>query len=197
MKELLRRRPLVGALAFQAGVVALALGLIWLFGLQPWRHTEWSLQTLLWSLVATVPLAAMLVALPFYAAQWRWARDITHLIEEFLLPLFHRAPAGSVVLVAILAGVGEELLFRGVIQYGLAGPMGPMPALIIASLLFGLAHAVSVAYFIIASLIGLYLGWIYLQTGNLLIPIIVHALYDWIAIRYYLRRGRGRLAESH
>lgn len=197
MQELLRTRPLVGALAFQAAVVVLALGLVWLFGLEPWQHMEWSWQALLWSLAATAPLAAMLVALPFHAVHWRWARDITHLIEGFLLPLFHRAPAGSVVLVAILAGVGEELLFRGVIQDGLAGPMGPVPALIIASVLFGLAHAVSTAYFIIASLMGLYLGWIYLHTGNLLIPIIVHALYDWIAIRYYLRRGRGRLAESH
>ena len=186
---MLGRHPLVGALLLQGGVILLALGLAWLFGLSPWHNLEWSWPALFWSLVATVPLAAMLVVFPFIRSQW--ARDIRRLIEEFLVPLFLRAPAGSVVLVSILAGVGEELLFRGVIQDGLTEPLGVVFALVAAAVLFGLAHAVSLAYFVIATLMGLYLGWIYLQTGNLLIPIIVHALYDWIAIRYYLHRRRS------
>ena len=100
------------------------------------------------------------------------------------------------VLVSALAGIGEELLFRGVIQDGLNLHFSTAASLIIASLLFGLAHAVTPAYFIIASLMGLYLGWLYLHTGNLLIPIIVHGLYDWIAIRFYLWNRNRRSSDA-
>jgi len=181
---MLRRSPLAGALAIQVAVVVVAIGLAWLFGLAPWQRLHWSAAALTWSVLATLPLVAMLLALPL--ARWHWTREISRLIEQFILPLFTRAPVGSVMLVAVLAGVGEELLFRGVIQDGLAIHFGPVIGLILASLLFGLAHAVTPAYFIIASFMGAYLGWLYLHTGNLLVPIIVHALYDWIAIRFYL-----------
>nr|WP_239056945.1 CPBP family intramembrane glutamic endopeptidase [Wenzhouxiangella limi] len=89
-------------------------------------------------------------------------------------------------MVALLAGVGEELLFRGVIQGGLDGVIGPWPALALASLLFGAMHALSRAYFVLATVMGLYMGLVYLWTGNLLIPILIHFLYDWVVLRYYL-----------
>ena len=183
-------RPLTAALIIQVGVIGLALILAWVFGLTPWEKLTWSAQAVGWSVLATIPLAIMLFVFP--AVRWRWAREITRLIEDFLLPLFSSAPRGSVVVVSALAGVGEELLFRGVIQDGLTGVFGPLFAVILASVLFGVAHAVSVAYFIIATLMGGYLGWLYLQTGNLLVPIVVHALYDWIAIHFYLLRQARR-----
>jgi hypothetical protein len=131
-------------------------------------------------------MAALLLALP--KDRWRWARELSDFITRALATLFERAPAGSVALVSVLAGLGEELLFRGVIQGWLEGWIGAWPALLFASVLFGAAHAVSLAYGILAAVIGLYLGWLYQHTGNLAIPMIVHALYDWVAIRYYLAR---------
>ncbi len=191
---MLRRHPLAGALILQVAVVALALVLAWLFGLAPWHRLHWSGEILAWSLLATLPLVAMLLVFPL--VRWNWVREISQLIEQLILPLFSNAPAGSVVLVAVLAGVGEEFLFRGVIQDGLAIHLGPVPGLILASLLFGLAHAVTPAYFLIASLMGAYLGWLYLHSGNLLLPIVVHALYDWIAIRFYLWSRERRVGRS-
>ena len=93
------------------------------------------------------------------------------------------------MLVSALAGIGEELLFRGVLQAGLSEAWSPMAGIVVASLLFGAAHAVSLSYLVLATLMGLYLGLLYHLTGNLLLPIIVHALYDWIAIHFYLRRS--------
>lgn len=182
----MHRHPLIGALVLQVAVIGLALLLALLFGLQPWQQWHWSLSVLGWSLLATLPLVLMLLVFPFL--RWRWVRDISRLIEQLLAVLFKCAWPGSVVLVAMLAGVGEELLFRGVIQDGLSPPLGAFWALVVASLLFGLAHAVTPGYFIVASVMGAYLGWLYLLGGNLLIPVIVHALYDWIAIRFYLWR---------
>lgn len=147
-----------------------------------------------WSLAATAPLLALLLLLP-RVRHWRWVEDTLGFVEQVLVPLFRGAPFGAVALVSILAGVGEELLFRGVLQDGLALKFGIAPALVTASLIFGLAHFITPAYFLIATAMGAYLGLIYHFTDNLLIPVIVHALYDWIAIHYYLRRARAAPAD--
>lgn len=113
-------------------------------------------------------------------------------MRRFLRILFHNARPGAIVLVSALAGIGEELLFRGVIQAGVADYWSPTVGIVVASLLFAAAHAISLAYLALAALMGLYLGLLYHWTGNLLVPIIVHALYDWIAIHFYLRRSGAR-----
>jgi len=56
------------------------------------------------------------------------------------------------------------------------------------SLAFGLLHALTPAYFVLAALMGAYLGWLQMETGNLLVPIIVHWLYD--ALAFWLLRRR-------
>jgi len=92
-----------------------------------------------------------------------------------------------VALVALLAGLGEELLMRGVLQGWLAGHLPIEWAILLTALVFGLAHFVSGFYFLFATLIGVYLGVVYHLTGNLLVVVLAHALYDWIVVRIYLR----------
>lgn len=54
-----------------------------------------------------------------------------------------------------------------------------------SSVMFGFAHPISKAYFVITALLGVYLGFLLLLTGNLLVPIAAHAAYDavelWLA----------------
>lgn len=165
-------------------MLGLGLALSALPGLNPFDGLSFAPGDVVVAIAATVPMAALLLALP--KERWRWARELSEFITRALATLFDRTPSGSVALVSILAGVGEELFFRGVIQGGLEGWIGALPALLFASILFGAAHAVSLAYGLLAAFIGLYLGWLYQHTGNLAIPMAVHALYDWVAIRYYL-----------
>ncbi|MFW5926495.1 MAG: CPBP family intramembrane glutamic endopeptidase [Wenzhouxiangella sp.] len=172
--------------------MALGVVLALIFDLHPWRGTPLNAGVVAWSLIWTVPLVALLLTMPLLR-HWSWLRETMEFVEQVLVPLFRGAPLGAIVLVSVLAGIGEELLFRGVIQDGLALWFGPVPAIVAASLLFGLAHAITPAYFVIATVMGAYLGAIYHLSDNLLIPVIVHALYDWIAIHFYIRRAR-RLA---
>ncbi len=90
-------------------------------------------------------------------------------------------------LLAAAAGIGEEVLFRGVIQGLFADPMW---GLAITSVIFGLLHALTVMYFLIATVIGVYLGWLYQTTDHLLVPIVVHWLYDAVALFLFRRRFR-------
>jgi membrane protease YdiL (CAAX protease family) len=49
---------------------------------------------------------------------------------------------------------------------------------------------------IITAFIGLYLGLLWLWTGNLLTPMITHAVYDILALVYFLRVYRIRVANA-
>jgi membrane protease YdiL (CAAX protease family) len=126
----------------------------------------------------------------------RWAlttrvssvRRMVSLVEEQLGPvLVSRSPA-ELAFLAILAGLSEEILFRGVLQAGLALLLPAGVALVIASLLFGLAHFVTPTYAVLAGVAGLYLGSVFLLQGNLLVPIVAHAVYDFVALTYLVRR---------
>jgi membrane protease YdiL (CAAX protease family) len=94
----------------------------------------------------------------------------------------------DLALLSLVAGIGEELLCRGVLQPVLGRWLGPAFGLAAASLLFGLLHPVSWLYIVLAGLLGAYLGFLYLATGNLLGPIVAHALYDFVVLVYIVRR---------
>ena len=98
-------------------------------------------------------------------------------------------------LLGIAAGVGEELLFRGIFQWelgqrlaswvpGLAGGGSNAVAIVFSSLVFGALHGVTAWYAILATLASLYFGYLYVATGNLAVPIICHGLYDIGALLY-------------
>ena len=108
-------------------------------------------------------------------------------------------PSGSYAqfaMVALLAGVGEELLFRGVIQSKLVEWTSPVIGVVLASLVFGAAHALSRLYFVLATLIGLYLGWLVERYGELVTPMIAHSLYDFLALVYLSKVGGRRGQDS-
>lgn len=176
--------PLGIALGFEAFLGALAIVLALAFGLQPWLDMRPNLASIVMGVLTTLPM--LFVMLIIARSDWRWAAQLDALVRQVVATLFANSSRSAILLVSLMAGLCEELLFRGVVQNGLAELVGPWWALALASLLFGLAHALSKAYFVITTLAGLYFGWLYLWTGSLLVPIIAHALYDWAALEYYL-----------
>lgn len=184
-------RPALGLIiAFEGGLGIVAVILALLFGLSPWLDLDFGMDGWSAGLLATIPL--LLILWLFVNAGSSWARELHVFVRDKVVPLFASTPGWGIMLVALAAGIGEELLFRGVIQTGLESLTGPWGGLIIASVLFGLVHAMTRAYFIATTIIGLYLGLLYQWTGNLLVPIVVHFLYDWVALQYYVSKyGKG------
>ena len=84
--------------------------------------------------------------------------------------------------VVVIASISEEILFRGFLQVALGNVIHPWIALALVSVLFGLAHYVSLSYAIIVGLLGFYMGALLLVTGNLFVAIAVHALYDFAVL---------------
>jgi membrane protease YdiL (CAAX protease family) len=103
-------------------------------------------------------------------------------VEWLVGELFRDVTWPGLAIISMAAGLGEELLFRGAIQPIAERWWGPLAGLLATSVLFGVVHAVSRTYFIFATIVGLYLGWLTLWFGELVTPTIVHAVYDFAAL---------------
>jgi uncharacterized protein len=188
-----RTLVMVSAIAIEGSLAILALFLGWLFGQRPLETLSLDAGAVLLGLAGTVPPVLMFFVL------MRWPvgplAAVRRFTLEVLCPALTPCTVPDLAAIALLAGVGEEMLFRGTLQAVFArgeGPLsGPWAGLALASLLFGMMHAVTPAYAILATLIGAYLGWLWLLSGNILTPILVHALYDFVVL-YYLLSGPGR-----
>jgi membrane protease YdiL (CAAX protease family) len=97
-------------------------------------------------------------------------------------PLMPRnaAETGWTALLALNAGLSEELFFRLLLPLLLTGLLhNPLPAFVIATLLFGLVHLYQGPVGVIATtLLGAVFACLYLWTGSLWIVIAVHAGLD-------------------
>jgi membrane protease YdiL (CAAX protease family) len=181
------------AVIVEGGLIVLALFLGWLTGNPP-------LATLVWSLSdAGVGVAATLPMLGLFFAILRWPigplGKIKRFIDEQLRPLLAPCSLLDLVGIAVLAGFGEEMFFRGVCQAALAQWTGnPWLALALASVLFGAMHAITLTYALFAAAMGAWLGWLWLWCDNLLPAILAHALYDLVALVLLLRAGPATLS---
>ncbi len=181
---------IIFAVFFEAGLAPFSLLLGWLFGHPPLAGFVWSAHD------ATLGAAAALPLIALFLAMLRWPVGPLAKVKEFcedeIVPLFGESSWSELALVALSAGVGEEMLFRGVVQATLTGWLGIGAGLTVASILFGVLHPISFTYIIFAGLLGFYLGGLWLYNGNLLTVIVTHALYDLVALGYLIQVHAGR-----
>merc|ERR1711879_131916 len=85
-------------------------------------------------------------------------------------------------MIGMIAGFSEELAFRGVLQAGLVTTMNSAAAIFVSSVIFGVLHAATPLYAVIAGLFSAYFGWLFNSTDNLTVPITTHAVYDWVQL---------------
>jgi membrane protease YdiL (CAAX protease family) len=91
---------------------------------------------------------------------------------------------GGPFIIYLVTGVPEEFLFRGLLQNLLTHWLGPLPGLVITSIVFGLAHRPDPRYMVLAAIAGLAYGWVYQRTERVTASAITHALVDatWVAL---------------
>ena len=174
------------AVGFEGGLLLLAVVVAWLLGVSLFEQVRFGWHGVWLSVAGTCPLLLLLV----WGTHSRW-KPFTQLFREIegqVLPLFAHCSVLELAVISVLAGLAEESLFRGVLQVALADWINPPLALLVASGLFGLAHFITPTYALLALVIGLYLGWMLMISDNLLVPILVHAMYDFVALVYLVRR---------
>ncbi len=177
------------AIAGEAGLLLLAWALGRWLGISPADRLSLSSEAAAMGLVAALPLLLGL----WWTVTTRLApvRRLVTLVVEQLGPMLASRSVAELALLAALAGLAEEVLFRGIIQVGLTRLLPEAGALLVASAVFGLAHFLTPAYAVLASIAGLYLGALFLLQGNLMVPIVAHSVYDLLALLYLVRRYRS------
>lgn len=177
---------LLPAVAFEGALAVLAVFLGWLIGRNPLQSMHWvAADAGLAAAAALIPLAILIPCI-FYPVGPLSA--LLRTVEETLVPLFAGCGILDLAIISLLAGLGEEMLFRPIVQQSLAELIGgPWMGLVGAAVLFALAHWITTTYAVIAGLIGLYLGWLWMVTGNLLVPIVTHAVYDFVVLVYLVK----------
>jgi uncharacterized protein len=184
--------PLAAAV-FEGSLVPAAILLGWLLKSPPLTTLHFDGRAALLGVAATLPLAALFWLC--LKCPLRPFKEIAKITDEVLVPLFRDCRLAELAVIATLAGIGEEMLFRGVIQAAAAqeigGQRGVWLALLLTSALFGLLHPITPTYAILAGLVGLYLGGLWLASGNLLTPIVAHGAYDFLALVYLVKK-RGK-----
>ena len=178
-------------------VVALVVGA--LVGFSPvqtvdlaWDALPDHLTALVVGALAAMPMLSIMLLVEKMPV--RPLRRLRALVRRWIAPLFAGQSIAGLAVISAAAGFGEEILFRGLLQAGLAswigGGHGVWIGLVTASLAFGFAHFISWTYVVLASLIGVYLGWLFWASGQLLVPIAAHGLYDFLALLYFVKWTR-------
>ncbi len=182
------RHILLLAIVFEGGLVGVAVLLGWVLGRPSLELIQPSWRGLLLGLAAAVPLIPVMLWCSH--SEWGPMRRLMKEVDQAIAPFFARASVLALLIIAFLAGLGEELLFRGVIQPALLELSGTAISLIVTSLMFGLLHLITPTYAILAAAFGFYFGSLMLTTGDILVPIVAHAVYDVVALGFLRERGR-------
>ena len=148
-----------------------------------WRDTDFVFGGTAKGVTYGLLMAAGLAVVNFYllvrAPALPGVPSIRRLYVEVMQPVFGNLSVTEIAVISAVAGIGEELLFRGVLQSELG--------LFSASVLFGLAHmggGGTLAFGCWVMVMGGMLGILAIVTEGLLAPIIAHAVYDAAAMSY-------------
>jgi membrane protease YdiL (CAAX protease family) len=151
-------------------------------------------------LVAVAPLGrAALPALGFRPANWKYPvfGAVGTLVLSIAVSQLGIEPQGmkqvievvrepkqlviSLLLLAVLAPLVEELVFRGLLYGWVAGRWGSMAALIVSSLAFAAAHF-EPAHIVLVLPLGLLFGWLRRRTDSLLPSLFSHIVNNGFAL---------------
>ncbi len=182
-------------LLVEGGVMALGLLLGWLgfydrqqpLGPVPWQTWTYAVR---WGLILVLPMLMYLVLFHFWTPGF--FRPMRRVIDLQLRPMFCDSSYLELLVLSIMAGIGEELFFRWCLQGGITSVLEPTlgstvsiaAGITIASLAFGVCHWVNKTYAITSAIVGAYLGVTMVWTGTWLVPAISHATFDLIALIY-------------
>lgn len=172
-------------LLIETTLVLLAIGIALVAGIdqRDWFNTHISicLVSAICAIILAYAVMQGLAAKGFLNSQF--GRDLVKFIA-----LIGKQPISILVVISIAAGVGEELLFRGVLQPLAIDYFGVVIGIISVSILFGLCHAISMAYFFYSMAVSIALSVFYYLSQDLIAAMVFHAMYDFVALYFAVYR---------
>lgn len=172
---------------FESSLLLVAWVLAWFLDTSFLDLHRWSWKGLAVGLTSTLPLISMF----FWLLQSKWepCQNIRRIMDVFIRPIFQQFTVLQLLVISIVAGISEEILFRGVIEGGAKSSIGTVAAILLSAVIFGACHALTKFYFVLATFMGVYMSVVWMATGQLLAPIVTHAVYDFLILLWYLKFG--------
>ena len=153
-------------LALQPGWILVIMGIFFLMAAYP-------LVNLSYLVNEAIPLPSWAITFEDQAADTLEA--ILNMPNPMILLL-------NIIIIAILPGIGEELIFRGIIQKQIGLMLkSPLAGIWISAFIFSAIH-LQFEGFLPRMALGAVLGYLYYWTGNLWVPIIAHAFNNGIQV---------------
>ena len=191
---------LVGGQSLLIGVAALFAAIFKVpnFGLGP--SVEFSMSSIQQGFLMALPLGLLVLFLDSLEDKIPALKDVTKATQRSVLALLggkFKPVIGLVTAIGLgfAAGFGEEMLFRGVLQYKLCSFLPDVLSVAFSSIIFAALHAVTPLYAFLAWIASLYFGYLYQITTNLAVPIFTHAIYD-VAALFYAHWTVSRLSDE-
>ena len=185
------------ALHFEAGMFVTQWGIILLPALWYWRRFKVDRTSFarLRSLQLRFLPAIVILAASFWLLNMVIATGLMlGLMELGYQPLEAIPPPDSlgqyivyIAVIALSAGICEEVMFRGTILPSMEGE-GIVPAIVFSSFLFALYH-ISFPSLISTFMLGAVIAVVVIKTGSLWGGVIYHALNNFIAVTYLYAAG--------
>ena len=155
--------------------------------LQPMSQTQisWYFVSILMLLVM-MPLIQYSYQLNQMIPLPEWMKSMEGDAANTLSKLIEMDSVGTLILnlliIALLPALGEELLFRGIVQrYGYSLFKKPVMSVWVTAVLFSAIHF-QFEGFIPRFLLGLFLGYLYYWTGRIILPIIAHLFNNGLMV---------------
>ncbi len=114
--------------------------------------------------------------------------ELSETYQEVSEILYTGSPIVLILSAAVIAPLVEELLFRGLLYKRLREHAPQIPAMVLSSMLFGLIHG-NLVQFVYATMIGIFLAYVYDKFKTIWAPIIFHAGANLFSIIVTLLSG--------
>lgn len=130
-------------------------------------------------IAAIIMMGSLAIITDYLLSLTEWALPISKHLEETYRELLKVTGFWSVIhkflFLCILPSFCEEVFFRGFCQTGLSKNYGKWIGILITAGMFSVAH-LSPWYIHLYFILGIFLGWMFMTSGSLWIPIICHVI---------------------
>ncbi len=150
---------------------------------------------------AALPLLLSNLTLLAWSRRYNFWRTLQQFTDEVVYPFCAELTLPYALLVALLAGIGEELFFRGALNTTFIEAFGLYGGTIHSSVIFAFCHFLGRSWryfsvFVLYSLFGIYFSLITMLSMNLFPAIVCHVIYDFLAITWLRRHGRAKMQDE-
>lgn len=125
-----------------------------------------------------------------------YARDTIDQLQKYVVEILALGPVSAFLLLSFLPGLGEEMLFRGVVFRGFQRSIKPVGALLVTAVLFALMHG-ELMKMIPMFFLGLFFGSLVLMSRSIWAGVLAHMANNGaVLVVAQLESGGRRVSEA-